>query len=260
MLPIKTTFLDVAAVTNYLKQQVGWVEIDRIKKTIPPTHADNRKLEAMRYMGLIERDGSNIKLSSSGRRYATEQDDGAKAAILRGQISIMPLYQQTLEWIHYSKKENPGKTEVANYWHDEHSSDLQGASGSALTDAVIFFFRFVDQTGIGHFVPAGVGRAESYLKVDSEALSNWVTGVASTAGGAGEGTASAQIPKDGDRNSARDEKAGAGTDRKATQVNPAVQVNIEIHIAADAKPSTVEEIFKNMRKYVLNASDDESTS
>ena len=42
MLPIKTTFLDVAAVTNYLKQQVGWVEIDRIKKTIPPTHADNQ--------------------------------------------------------------------------------------------------------------------------------------------------------------------------------------------------------------------------
>jgi hypothetical protein len=30
-------------------------------------------------------------------------------------------------------------------------------------------------------------------------------------------------------------------------------VNIEIHIAADAKAATVEEIFKNMRKYVLNA-------
>jgi len=32
-------------------------------------------------------------------------------------------------------------------------------------------------------------------------------------------------------------------------------VNVEIHIAADAKPATIEEIFKNMRKYLLGQAD-----
>lgn len=35
-------------------------------------------------------------------------------------------------------------------------------------------------------------------------------------------------------------------------VGPAIHINIEIHIAADATSETVEEIFKNMRRYVLN--------
>jgi hypothetical protein len=39
---------------------------------------------------------------------------------------------------------------------------------------------------------------------------------------------------------------------------PGVNINIEIHIAADASATTIQEIFKNMRKYVLGGSDDEA--
>ncbi|WP_159104648.1 hypothetical protein [Plantactinospora sp. BB1] len=35
-------------------------------------------------------------------------------------------------------------------------------------------------------------------------------------------------------------------------VTPGVHINIEIHIAADATSETIEEIFRNMRRYVLN--------
>lgn len=38
----------------------------------------------------------------------------------------------------------------------------------------------------------------------------------------------------------------------AVSVGSGVHVNIEIHIAADASSETVEEIFKNMRRYVLS--------
>jgi hypothetical protein len=41
----------------------------------------------------------------------------------------------------------------------------------------------------------------------------------------------------------------------ALSVGPGVHINIEIHIAADAGASTIEEIFKNMRRYVLNNND-----
>ncbi len=38
-------------------------------------------------------------------------------------------------------------------------------------------------------------------------------------------------------------------------VGAGINVNVEIHIAADAKPATIEEIFKNMRKYLLPQGD-----
>lgn len=38
----------------------------------------------------------------------------------------------------------------------------------------------------------------------------------------------------------------------ALSVGPGIHINIEIHIAADATSETIEEIFKNMRRYVLN--------
>lgn len=38
-------------------------------------------------------------------------------------------------------------------------------------------------------------------------------------------------------------------------VAPGVHINIEIHIAADASSETVQDIFKNMRRYVLSPED-----
>jgi hypothetical protein len=38
----------------------------------------------------------------------------------------------------------------------------------------------------------------------------------------------------------------------SVSVGPGVHINIEIHIAADATSETIEEIFRNMRRYVLN--------
>ncbi len=36
----------------------------------------------------------------------------------------------------------------------------------------------------------------------------------------------------------------------AVSVGPGIHINIEIHIAADALSETIEEIFRNMRRYV----------
>jgi hypothetical protein len=38
-------------------------------------------------------------------------------------------------------------------------------------------------------------------------------------------------------------------------VSPSVYVNIEIHTTADASSDTIEDIFKNMRRYVLNSTE-----
>jgi hypothetical protein len=60
---------------------------------------------------------------------------------------------------------------------------------------------------------------------------------------------------------ARREKRGAGP--VTVSVVPGITVNIEIHIAADASSETIEDIFRNMRRYVLAADgqvDDDTSS
>lgn len=47
----------------------------------------------------------------------------------------------------------------------------------------------------------------------------------------------------------------AGSSGPTVEFTPAVNINVQIHIAADASPATVEEIFKNMSKYVLGRTD-----
>ena len=246
MLPLKTTIDDLAALTTYMKPQVGWVQIDQVKNAIPSKHADNRKLEAMRYVGLIDRDGSKIKLTDPGRSYASATDDTIQAGILRDLIREIPLYHQTAEWMHFRSKDAPTKSEVANYWHDRHADELQDASGQALTDAVIFFLRLMGAAGFGKYIGAGKGRPETYFRVDTEALETYVTGEAATP--ETPSSPSPDVAATGTGSTASPPVAGPVT----LTSSPAVHINVEIHIAADAKPGTIEDIFKNMRKYVLD--------
>lgn len=107
--PIKTTAKDIDVLFGYLKTQVGWVPLDKVRKTIESKYADNRKLEAARYLGLLERDGTNIRLSVAGQKYAGG-DESAKVEIMRAAIRQVPLYNQTVEWIYHTKQPEPTRT------------------------------------------------------------------------------------------------------------------------------------------------------
>ncbi|WP_432846607.1 hypothetical protein ACQPXB_38610 [Amycolatopsis sp. CA-161197] len=50
------------------------------------------------------------------------------------------------------------------------------------------------------------------------------------------------------------------TPQIGVSVTPGVHVNIEIHIAADASSETIEDIFRNMRRYILNDGKSEDDS
>ncbi|TCC08229.1 hypothetical protein [Kribbella soli] len=250
MLPLKTVIEDIDGLATYLKGQVGWVPLDKAKKAIDNKLVDNRKLEATRRIGLLDRDGVNVRLTEDGRSFATG-DAAQRAAIMRKAIRSVSLYAETIEWMHHSKVANPTKAEVGNYWHDKHQDQLEGAQGAALTDAVIFFMRIAGEAGLGKFTRGTKGSPDSYLKTDAAAIADFVN--------TSPGTATAQHTK-----------SEAGTETPTPQnavpatasdpprpsidvsASPAVHVNIEIHIAANATAETVAEIFKNMRKYVLN--------
>ncbi|KWV29758.1 hypothetical protein [Micromonospora rifamycinica] len=58
------------------------------------------------------------------------------------------------------------------------------------------------------------------------------------------------VPVPPQRDPSEATRAAAGT-AGGVSVAPGVHINIEIHIAADASSETIEEIFRNMRRYVL---------
>jgi hypothetical protein len=243
-LPMKTTPIDLDKLSAYLKNQVGWVELNKIKKAIPAKHASGFKIEAMRYLGLLERDGDNVKLTTAGREYAAG-DPAKRAEVLQKRLRAIPLYNATLEWMHFNDKTDVPKTDVANYWHDNHATETGGAVGDALTDSAVFFMRMVDAADLGKFVAAGTGR-DTHVGMDPTKLAEFATGEPPPAVDLADG--------DGKKTPAPP-PAAPPPPPAALTVGAGLNVNVEIHIAADAKPATIEEIFKNMRKYLLEQPD-----
>lgn len=240
-LPMKTTEVDLDQLSGYLKNQVGWVELAKVRKAIPTKHAHSMKVDAMRHIGLLDRDGDNVKLTADGRDYAG--GDGAKRAeVIRKSLRADQLYFATLEWMHYQGKKSPTKTDVANYWHDNHAAEIGGAKGDALTDSTVFFMRMIGLSELGKFVPAGVGR-ETHLEMDDDRLTEFATGQLPPAEEKPDPT-----PGEPDPPPPLAPPSSSSNFTLGTGLN----VNVEIHIAADAKPATIEEIFKNMRKYLLD--------
>ena len=168
----------------------------------------------------------------------------------------IPLYSQTVEWMHYRKQTQPTKIDIANYWHEQHSERTGGAVGDALTDGAVFFLRVAAMAGLGKFVSKGAGR-DTHLKGDEGIIATYATGIPAVAESAGDGTpelaaeTTATAPPTGKRSGGASSEGNISTD---------VNINVEIHIAADAKPEVIRDIFRNMRRYVLNRPDVEGES
>ena len=66
-------------------------------------HTGCRKIDAMRYLGLLERDGENVKLSDAGRAYA-DGSEQERANVMGDPLRAIPLSNETIQWLHYTVK------------------------------------------------------------------------------------------------------------------------------------------------------------
>jgi hypothetical protein len=248
-LPIKTTEEDLDVLADYLDKKVGFVPLGQLRNTVKTPHGDNRKIEAMRFVGLLERKDDDVKLSDDGHAFARATGE-RKEEIVAARLRSISLYEQTLEWMHFQKQHEPTKTQVAQFWADKHHDKLDGAVGAALTDAVVFFMRVFGMSGLGKFVAAGTGR-DTHIEANAARLGAFVTGAtpATITVATKPGTGAQDQQHHGER-----ETVGETRDPEPT-VSSAVNINIEVHVAGDAKPETVHEIFRNMRKYILGKPD-----
>lgn len=267
MIPLKTTVEDLDKLTAYLRPTFGWVSLTKVKSNLEKV-SDNRKIEAAKWLGLIERDGQNIEITAEGRAWASAQDPAEKTRIFASLLAAAPLYAQTVEWMYHSNKSEPTKTDVGDQWYKHYSELLEGAQGAALGDGVIMFMRVAEAAGLGKFITAGRNRPETYFKGERAAIekfyNTYVLGQKNGDGGDGETTDGGAAPQNGSNVLMGAHTAGnpqptatqaspvVAAPQVTVQASPAIHINLEIHIAADATAETVAEIFKNMRKYVLN--------
>lgn len=262
MIPIKATMEDIDKLLAYLRPSFGWVALAKVKANLDSKTTDNRKLDAAKYIGLINRDGQNIEITDEGRAYASAKEDSEKKAIIAKQLASVELYRETISWMYHAPKSNPTKTDVGEQWHKHFTDQLGGAQGAALGDGVLFFMRVSEGAGLGKFITAGKGRPETYFKDDRAAVeafaAKYITGETVPEDEPEATTASptaapfAALPATPSAAGAAVMAAPAPVPTVSVQTSPAVHINVEIHIAADATAETVAEIFKNMRKYVLN--------
>lgn len=255
MIPLKTSVEDMRRVLGYMSKQIGWVEQSKVEKALGSLH--DRKIGAMVALGLVQRDGSILKVTQRGQTFAAGDEAGA----LKDAVREMELYRATIEWMHYQGKAEVTATEIGQYWEASHSDTLGSLKGSTLSAGAVCFARVADGAGFGTFT-MGRGGKETRLSADLEAISKFVNGVEPDEMIIHlEPVDPVEAPAANDSDSAR---AIQPTPVAAAQplaptpptvsvsASPNVHVNVEIHIAADATANTVKEIFRNMARYVLD--------
>lgn len=259
MIPIKTTIEDIDKLLTFLRPNFGWVSMTKVKATLDSKTSDNRKIEAAKWLGLIKRDGQNVEITDIGRRYASAQDPSEKSRVMREVLANSPLYAQTVEWMYHVNKSEPTKIEISDQWYKHHTDLLEGAQGAALGDGVIMFLRVAEAAGLGKFITAGRNRPETYLKGERSAIESFYSTFVVGGTDDDESPDAGSTPSDGPVAASPANPVAAPAapvsvpgPQVSVQASPAIHINLEIHIAADATAETVAEIFKNMRKYVLN--------
>jgi hypothetical protein len=270
MIPIKATIDDLDSLLRFLRPTFGWVDLTKVKATLGSKVTDNRKLEAARYLGFVDRDTQNIRITDQGRAYGSGQNVEARTLIMREQLAKASLYLETISWMYHSNKSEPTKTDVGEQWHKYHTNLLQGAQGAALTDGVIFFMRVAEAAGLGKFITAGKNRpetkfrgdrpaieefAQSYLLADSEKSSpddSPSDGEAAGQNPSELSTVTSQLVEPDMIAAPAAGRVQVGSPNVHAHTSPTVNINLEFHIAADTTAETVAEIFKNLRKYVLS--------
>lgn len=253
LIPLYTRIEDIETVLGFLSRQVGWISIDKAKKSLDVKVLDDRKVAAMTYLGVIDRDGSNIMITETGRQF----NSGDRVDSLRQSLLKSDLYLSTLEWLHFGTKAEVTAVEVGQYWQAQHSDSLGGVRGDTLKDGAVFFFRVADAAELGKLT-IGRGGKETRFATAPSAISDYLDKQHSSYNDASlnSNEIGLVVANDDESNNSdfavSEKSATESTPTVTVSASPSIHVNVEIHIAADATAETVKEIFKNMARYVLD--------
>ena len=161
-LPIRTTMADVIKLCGYLATKPIGATLSEAKAVIDASVLDGRKINALKYWGLIETDDASgkINLTDLGRAL-TKNKFAQQAECLRRAIRSVPAYMAVIERAIHSKEHTTTTNEVAAHWH-KHFPEEASESERILNDQAVAFFQIAEGADLGKITIGRQGHATQF--------------------------------------------------------------------------------------------------
>lgn len=165
-LPIRTTVGDIEAVLFYLATKPTGATTAEAKAVLDAKVLDGRKLNALKFWGLIEDSDGKMRLTDTGRKFA--KDKGVrKAQVLREIVGKIKPYAAVVERAVHKGEFTVTATEVAAHWHQHFNAEVSD-NDKILNDQAVCFFQIAEGGDLGALV---IGRKGQPTRFDFDSSS-----------------------------------------------------------------------------------------
>lgn len=171
-LPIRTVLDDITTVCAYLAKKPTGATVAEARKVLDSKYLDGRKLNALKFWGLIEEHAERMRLSVDGRTLL--KDAASFKRVLLDVVRRIAPYNAVIERAGHREEESLSATDVASHWH-QHFADDVADSDKILNDQAVCFFQVASGAGLGQIV---IGRrgSSTRFQFDQPALSSYLEG------------------------------------------------------------------------------------
>ncbi|MDX6269569.1 MAG: hypothetical protein QOD28_792 [Acidobacteriota bacterium] len=146
-LPLRTTSEDVIKFCKYLLTKPTGATPSEAKKVLGAGLLDSRKVSALKQWGCISDDGGRLKISDEFR-VAFRNNQAGLSLFFQNVIKRIEAYNTIIERSVHSGDSSINVTDVASYWHNNYSEDVQ-SNDEGITEQAICFFQVVQGAGLG---------------------------------------------------------------------------------------------------------------
>ena len=171
-LHIRTTLNDIVELCAYFATKPTGATIKDAKSVLDKKIIDPRKINAIKFWGLIQEEEDRLKLTPEGREFIKGEDK--QIAVLFKIIRRIPPYTAIIERAAHRKEDSLSTTDVGAHWHDNFKSDVS-ESETVLKAQAVCFFHLVSGASLGTIIMGRKGTA-TRISFSSDAISKYVAG------------------------------------------------------------------------------------
>lgn len=149
-LPIRTTLHDVDAVCGYLVTKPTGASYAEAKAVLDSKVLDGRKLNALKYWGLIEDVGGKMLVTEQGRLIGRDKGVRRSEAFYNVVANVSP-YRAVVERVVHRNELSISALDVAAHWH-QHFKEEASSTDKILNDQAVCFFQIAEGADLGKLV------------------------------------------------------------------------------------------------------------
>lgn len=251
-LPIMTSKEDIDKLVDNLRRKPTGVTIDEARATMDPKLLDGRKLNAYRTWGIIVENGTKLELTSRGRAYSQSTEE-EKVKIFAEIIRSHEVYKLTVEWMSNLRSDQLAASDVAAHWYEHFRQDVGTDSGQTIIYQVACFMNVAAAAGLGDYK---IGRKglQTRLELNRSAVRAFVDklhGDFNPSGvtiGANEPIVKPEVKLPNVEPMLNPTVVSPPVLPQSQ--SPSLHIDIQIHLASDATPDQIDQIFASMAKHL----------